>query len=127
MNLLVFVQVLAAVTSAGNVELITLQRGALMPLNSSISVSLGQACCRRDSPCALRWCRPLRSQTTTTSLQRSKGVALRLPKAWKSEALLQHKSCCRRLPGIVQLCQHEGYDTGCGWCQGGNQPHRPLK
>ncbi len=35
------VAVLAAVTSAGNVELITLQRGALTPLSSAISVSLG--------------------------------------------------------------------------------------
>ena len=35
------VAVLAAVTSAGNVELITLQRGALTPLSSTISVSLG--------------------------------------------------------------------------------------
>ena len=35
------VTVLAAVTSAGNVELITLQRGALTPLSSTISVSLG--------------------------------------------------------------------------------------
>ena len=57
MNLLVCVQVLAAVTSAGNVELITLQRGALMPLNSSISVSLGEAYYGCLSPCALRWCR----------------------------------------------------------------------
>ena len=55
MILLACVQVLAAVTSAGNVELITLQRGALMPLNSSISVSLGQACYSCFSPCALRW------------------------------------------------------------------------
>ena len=58
MTLLVCVQVLAAVTSAGNVELITLQRGALMPLNSSISVSLGEAYCSCFSPCALRRCRP---------------------------------------------------------------------
>ena len=36
------VAVLAAVTSAGNVELITLQRGALTPLSSTISVSLGR-------------------------------------------------------------------------------------
>ena len=36
------VAVLAAVTSAGNVELITLQRGALTPLSSAISVSLGK-------------------------------------------------------------------------------------
>ena len=35
------VAVLAAVTSAGNVELITLQRGSLTPLSSAISVSLG--------------------------------------------------------------------------------------
>ncbi len=35
------VAVLAAVTSAGNVELITLQRGALTPLSIAISVSLG--------------------------------------------------------------------------------------
>ena len=35
------VAVLAAVTSAGSVELITLQRGALTPLSSTISVSLG--------------------------------------------------------------------------------------
>lgn len=35
------VAVLAAVTSAGNVELITLQRGALTPLTPTISVSLG--------------------------------------------------------------------------------------
>ena len=35
------VTVLAAVTSAGNVELITLQRGSLTPLSSAISVSLG--------------------------------------------------------------------------------------
>lgn len=42
------VAVLAAVTSAGNVELVTLQRGSLTPLSSTISVSLGvydtQAC-----------------------------------------------------------------------------------
>lgn len=37
------VAVLAAVTSAGNVELITLQRGSLTPLSSAISVSLGVA------------------------------------------------------------------------------------
>ena len=72
MNLLVCVQVLAAVTSAGNVELITLQRGALMPLNSSISVSLGQACYSCCSP------------TTTPSLQRSRGVVPVLPRAWRS-------------------------------------------
>ena len=36
------VAVLAAVTSAGNVELITLQRGSLTPLSSAISVSLGE-------------------------------------------------------------------------------------
>ena len=35
------VAVLAAVTSAGNVELITVQRGSLTPLSSAISVSLG--------------------------------------------------------------------------------------
>lgn len=43
------VTVLAAVTSAGNVELITLQRGSLTPLSSAISVSLG-ACTCRTSP-----------------------------------------------------------------------------
>lgn len=36
------VAVIAAVTSAGNVELVTVQRGALMPLMGTVSVSLGE-------------------------------------------------------------------------------------
>ncbi|MCJ1303500.1 hypothetical protein MMC08_006310 [Hypocenomyce scalaris] len=45
------VAVLAAVTSAGNVELITLQRGALTPLSSAISVSLGTPMPSRTYTC----------------------------------------------------------------------------
>ena len=33
--------VLAAVTAAGNIELVTLQRGAVCPLSATVSVSLG--------------------------------------------------------------------------------------
>ena len=35
------VAVLAAVTAAGNIELVTLQRGAVCPLSATVSVSLG--------------------------------------------------------------------------------------
>ncbi|KAA6419923.1 MAG: hypothetical protein FRX49_10113 [Trebouxia sp. A1-2] len=49
------VAVLAAVTSAGNVELITLQRGALTPLSSAISVSLGA---HKDVVRGVRWLGP---------------------------------------------------------------------
>ena len=59
------VAVLAAVTSAGNVELITLQRGALTPLSSAISVSLGAIllACKKSAPLhcwiALSQCCPI--------------------------------------------------------------------
>ncbi|KAL3161421.1 hypothetical protein ABBQ32_010311 [Trebouxia sp. C0010 RCD-2024] len=49
------VAVLAAVTSAGNVELITLQRGSLTPLSSTISVSLGA---HKDVVRGVRWLGP---------------------------------------------------------------------
>jgi hypothetical protein len=38
------VAVIAAVTAAGNVELVTLQRGPLTPLSATISVSLSVGC-----------------------------------------------------------------------------------
>ncbi len=37
------VALLAAVTAAGNVEFVTLQRGAVCPLMGTVSVSLGKA------------------------------------------------------------------------------------
>lgn len=36
------VAVVAAVTAAGNLELVTLQRGAVCPLMGTVSVSLGR-------------------------------------------------------------------------------------
>ena len=39
------VALLAAVTAAGNVEFVTLQRGAVCPLMGTVSVSLGTANC----------------------------------------------------------------------------------
>ena len=39
------VAVVAAVTAAGNLELVTLQRGPLTPLSATISVSLGLCAC----------------------------------------------------------------------------------
>ncbi|KAK9829709.1 hypothetical protein WJX72_007460 [[Myrmecia] bisecta] len=47
--------VIAAVTSAGNVELVTLQRGALTPLMGTISVSLGA---HKDIVRGVRWLGP---------------------------------------------------------------------
>ncbi|KAK9863395.1 hypothetical protein WJX84_011255 [Apatococcus fuscideae] len=46
------VAVIAAVTSLGNVELVSLQRGALMPLQGTICVSLGA---HRDAVRGVRW------------------------------------------------------------------------
>ena len=43
------VTVLAAVTSGGNIELVTFQRGNLMPLLPTVTVSLGEtSCCKTE-------------------------------------------------------------------------------
>lgn len=42
------VALLAAVTAAGNVEFVTLHRGAVCPLMGTVSVSLGERKCLQD-------------------------------------------------------------------------------
>ena len=44
------VALLAAVTAAGNVEFVTLHRGAVCPLMGTVSVSLGEQKCLQDQP-----------------------------------------------------------------------------
>ena len=44
------VALLAAVTAAGNVEFVTLQRGAVCPLMGTVSVSLGKFCSKLTHP-----------------------------------------------------------------------------
>ena len=90
------VAVIAAVTSLGNVELVSLQRGALMPLQGTICVSLG-------TPCL---CHGLHDPHRLTSIDNGQENQSSCAPCWVS------KPFQKLLKGIICISQNFADDSG---------------